>query len=92
MASLFHRPDPAVPCLESLPEWAMEQSRSPRVAWGVGPEGFKKFHFCPECNGWIEGDPFGSLENTAGPLAGRSGWSHHCRRCRTELSFCGKQY
>lgn len=88
----FIRCDPSLAFLEVLPEWAKEQGSSPRSAWGVGPNGFKQFYFCKECNGWIEGDPSRLSEHNPGPLAGRSGLTYTCNRCGTEIAFHGKHY
>jgi hypothetical protein len=50
---------------------------------------YVEFHYCRNCKGWIEGPTNEYGEDTIGPLSGRCGTSHCCRRCGTEVYFSG---
>lgn len=49
------------------------------------------YHFCPKCEGWIEGDankyPVNTLDSRH--LAGRQGDEYYCRRCGYQIAFIG---
>ncbi len=48
-------------------------------------------HYCPECNGWVEGDCNKYEVNTLDGrrLSGRRGTDFHCARCGYKLGFFG---
>ena len=62
-----------------------------RDAHGMIGDSFVTFHFCPDCDGWIEGHANDYEVNTLNParLAGRRGTEFFCRRCGYRIDFVG---
>lgn len=80
------------PVIKELPVGVMER-QGPlleyREAYGfVGGVGVW-YHFCPRCDGWVEGYPVERRINTLELLSGRQGKAEYCARCNYELAFRG---
>lgn len=96
--SLHYEPAPSdmsLPVLKELPDGVTEESFTLGVVREASgkptEEGWPHYHFCPHCNGWIEGYPNEFPVNTFAPqhLAGRKGTEYFCRRCGHEIGFLG---
>lgn len=68
--------DAQAPTDESL---VMHKERPPGV-----------FHYCAQCDGWIDGRANRFREDTLGPLSGRRGTAEHCLRCGHCIGFFGE--
>lgn len=62
-----------------------------READGIVNDAWLEFHFCPDCDGWIEGHAQEFKVNTldGGRLSGRRGTEYFCRRCGYQIAFMG---
>lgn len=76
---------PDMPVLYTLP---VEYNQYP-CGIDVALVNGRRYHYCEECGGWLEGDVQSVLENSSGPMAGRVGRAYYCRRMGHELGFVG---
>ncbi len=76
---------------EGITEGAPFTFAGVKEATGYVDKGYKTFHFCDRCGGWIEGyaNQFEVNNLNSNMLAGRKGTEYFCRRCGTEIGFFG---
>ena len=76
---------------EGIKETGLPWHRNRKEATGIVGNEYKRYCYCPECGGWIEGRYYTAPVNTLDPrhLAGRRGTEYYCPCCGYEVDFDG---